>query len=215
MALDLIGAGFGRTGTMSLKLALEELGLGPCYHMMEVREAPERALKWLDVANGEVPDWDAIFDGYRSTVDWPAARYWRELAEKYPDAKVLLSLRDGASWHKSVMNTIYQAARLGGDDGSESYKTSPIAMAIKIVHDGTFHGRLGDAAYAIDIYEKHNQAVREAIAPERLLVYEPGDGWEPLCRFLDVPVPQTEYPHANTTEAFQQMFGDFAALRGE
>lgn len=215
MALKLIGAGFGRTGTMSLKLALEEIGLGPCYHMMEISGAPERASKWHDVANGKPGEWDAIFEGYVSTVDWPAARYWRELSEFYPEAKVLLSKREANGWHKSVMNTIYPAVSGALDDGSTSYASSPIAMATRIVQQATFDGRLNEAEYAIGIYEKHNREVRDAIPPERLLVYEPGDGWEPLCKFLDVPVPASDYPHANTTEAFQEMFGNFAKLRSE
>ena len=107
MALELIGAGLGRTGTLSLKAALERIGYGPCYHMIEVLAAPERGRHWLEQAQSGSHDWDAIFNGYRATVDWPAAAFWRELAERYPDAKVLLSLRDADRWYDSVMNTIY------------------------------------------------------------------------------------------------------------
>jgi len=109
MALRLIGAGLGRTGTLSLKKALERLGFGPCYHMIEVLTAPERARPWLDRTADGSRDWTAIFDGYRATVDWPAAAFWRELVERYPDAKALLSRRDPDRWHESVMNTIHPA----------------------------------------------------------------------------------------------------------
>ena len=113
MALELIGAGLGRTGTLSLKAALERLGYAPCYHMIEVLTAPERGRHWLARTPTGARDWDAIFRGYRATVDWPAAAFWRELVDRYPDAKVLLSLRDADRWYDSVMNTIYPVMTAG------------------------------------------------------------------------------------------------------
>src|SRR5262245_33965776 len=112
MALELIGAGLGRTGTLSLKAALERIGYRPCYHMIEVLTAPERAQHWLGRAQDGTHDWDTIFAGYRATVDWPAAAFWRELLVRYPDAKVLLSRRDADRWYDSVMNTIYPVMKL-------------------------------------------------------------------------------------------------------
>lgn len=210
MGLEIIGAGFGRTGTLSLKMALEELGLGPCYHMMEVHKEQGRAAVWLEASQGASPNWEVIFDGFESTVDWPACTFWRELAVTYPDAKVLLSQREAGGWHKSVMNTIYRAMTSVPDDATEGSPVTSVAMAIDLVLRRTFDGKLADAEYAIEVFNKHNQAVRDAIAPERLLVYEPGQGWEPLCEFFDVPVPATNYPHANTTESFQQLFAGAA-----
>jgi Sulfotransferase domain len=93
MALRVIGAGFGRTGTHSLKLALEQLGFAPCHHMYEVRAHPEQLAFWQAAARGELPDWDEVFAGFAAQVDWPGARFWRELAEHFPHAKVILSVR--------------------------------------------------------------------------------------------------------------------------
>jgi len=210
MSLKIIGAGFGRTGTMSLKIALEQLGLGPCYHMMEVQQAPERAGAWIDALNGDPVDWDAVFEGYAATVDWPACRFWRELAERYPEAKVLLSLREVGGWHKSISNTIFKVLSHAPTEGGPGFDRSPVAMARRIVTEDAFDGRLDDAEHVMNVFEKHNRAVRDAIDPGRLLIYEPGQGWEPLCDFFEVPVPSSDYPHANTTEAFAEMFGKFA-----
>ena len=215
MTLKVIGAGFGRTGTLSLKIALEQLELGPCYHMSEIHQAPQRAAKWREAADGGKPDWDGIFDGYASTVDWPAAHYWRELADYYPEAKVLLSHRDAKGWYKSISNTIHKVMQAIEDDGSSAFKSSPAAMAAKIVKVQTFQGRLGEESYAIDVFEKHNQAVRDTIAPERLLVYQSGDGWEPICNFLGVPVPKSDYPRTNSTQEFYEQFVDFGEKRDE
>ena len=199
MALELIGAGLGRTGTLSLKAALERVGYGPCYHMIEVLTAPERGRHWLE----ETPDgshhWDAIFRGYRATVDWPAAAFWRELVERYPDAKVLLSLRDADRWYDSVMNTIYPVmTRALPEDAPDTLRDFH-EMVCTLIFERTFQGRLADRAHAKRVFEEHNRAVIEAVPASRLLVYQPGDGWEPICRFLDVPVPQQEFPRLNDT----------------
>src|SRR5215470_19638616 len=155
MALELIGAGLGRTGTLSLKAALERIGYGPCYHMIEVLTAPERVRHWLEQTQSGSHDWDAIFHGYRATVDWPAAAFWRELVERYPDAKVLLSLRDADRWYDSVMNTIYPAM-------TQPPKRAPVTlrgfqeMVYDLIFDRTFKGRLTDRAYAKRVFEEHN-----------------------------------------------------------
>lgn len=207
MALEVIGAGFGRTGTLSLKVALEQLGLGPCYHMLEVLGTKDRPQQWLDQVEGRPPGWDVIFDGYRATVDWPAAAYWRELAAHYPQARVILSLRDADEWYDSVMNTIYNAMRPDlAEDAPEAIRVQ-LTMVRKLVAEGTFGGRIEDRAHAIDVFERHNRAVREAIPAERLLVYEPGDGWEPLCAFLERPVPDTAFPRLNDTAEFRARMG--------
>ncbi len=212
MPLQIIGAGFGRTGTMSLKLALEQLGFGPCYHMIEVIQAPERAAAWLDASDGKSVSWDDVFEGYRATVDWPACSYWRELAEYYPQAKVLLSVREAAGWYKSVANTIHKVIANAPAEGRPEAVLSLVGLTRKLVFESTFGGRFEERDHAIDVFERHNQAVRDAIAPERLLVYEPGQGWEPLCDFFDVPVPETDYSHENSTESFTERF---SKLRGE
>lgn len=201
MSLAVIGAGVGRTGTMSLKLALERLGLGPCYHMLEVLANPAHDPIWHAATRGEPVDWDALFAGYRSAVDWPVAAFWRELCVHYPDAKLVLSVRDSKQWHASVMDTIFKALSSDPKPGDEQARVHR-AMTRELILDRTFRGRLDDPAHAISVYEQHNRAVTDAIAADRLLVYEIGSGWEPLCAFLDLPVPDEPYPRRNTRSEF-------------
>jgi len=207
MALELIGAGLGRTGTLSVKAALERIGYGPCYHMMEVLVAPERARHWLEQTQSGAHDWDAIFDGYRATVDWPAAAFWRELAERYPEAKVLLSLRDADRWYDSVMNTVYHAMTQGPPEPAPEALRDFHEMVYALIFERTFEGRLEDRGHAKRVFEEHNRDVIDAIPASRLLVYRPGDGWEPICRFLDVPVPDADFPHLNDTAWFRARMG--------
>jgi hypothetical protein len=207
MALELIGAGLGRTGTLSLKAALERIGYGPCYHMIEILTAPERAWHWLERTQGGFHDWDAIFRGYRATVDWPAAAFWRELVERYPDAKVLLSLRDADRWYDSVMNTIYPVMTQAPPERAPRILHDFHAMVHALIFERTFEGGLKDRAHAKRVFERHNRAVIDAIPASRLLVYRPGDGWEPICRFLDVPVPDEEFPHLNDTAWYRAHTG--------
>lgn len=196
MPLSVIGAGFGRTGTLSLKLALEQLGFGPCYHMMEVFKTPQAAGWWEDVADGKPADWEKIFEGYGATVDWPAATFWRELAQAYPQAKVILSLRDPEAWFASTQATIFKARH--DEDGH------PFArMILKVIGD-LFDRRMQDKDHVIEVYNRHNETVRRLIPSERLLVYNAAEGWEPLCAFLGVPVPAAPMPKVNTTEDFQR-----------
>ena len=204
VSLELIGAGFGRTGTLSLKKAIDELGFGPCYHMMEVGRNPGHDAAWHALAEGGPRDWEGLFEGYRATVDWPACHFWRELVDRYPDAKVLLSLRESGAWWESVHRTIYRSMTQPIPEGREGLARH-LRMARKIVLEDTFDGRFEDRDHAIAVFEAHNQAVIDAIPGDRLLVYRPGDGWGPLCDFLGCDVPAEEYPHVNSTEEFQQV----------
>jgi hypothetical protein len=195
MSLKVIGAGYGRTGTLSLKLALEQLGFGPCYHMIEVFKNPEAPAWWLEAAAGK-PDWEKIFAGYASTVDWPSATFYKELADAYPDAKVILTERDPEAWFRSTQATIF--AQDFGDIGTNTWTQ----MAMTVVGD-LFDRQMHDHDKLVSVFKAHNARVREVIPPERLLVYDLAQGWEPLCRFLGVAVPQTPMPKVNTTEEFQ------------
>jgi len=198
MSLKVIGAGLGRTATFSLKFALEHLGLGPCYHMSEVFAGARRNIPlWLDVVN-EKPDWDTIFNGYQSTTDYPACSYWRELADYYPDAKVVLSVRDADSWFDSVSETIFS------DQMQGSLAGSPVEAMMKGVIFNAFGGRVKDRAFMTDWFERRNQKVIDALPPERLLVYSPRQGWEPLCAFLGVPVPDAPFPRINSRDELSQ-----------
>jgi hypothetical protein len=196
VTLQVIGAGYGRTGTLSLKQALDQLGFGPCYHMSEVFQNPAAPGWWSDAADGK-PDWPKIFAGYASTVDWPGCTFYAELAEAYPDAKVILTERDAEQWFKSTQATIFPNAT-PPDTGK------PFDTMFRKVIGQLFDQRMRDRDHVIATYQRHNAEVRERIAPERLLVYEVAQGWEPLCRFLSVPAPVTPMPKTNSTEDFQR-----------
>jgi hypothetical protein len=198
MSLEVIGAGFGRTGTMSLKFALEELGFGPCYHMIELFEHPEHVPLWEAAARGELVEWGEILDGYRSTVDWPGCTFYKELMEAYPDAKVLLNVRAPDKWYESARNTIYTTVNIPDPPPERR-------VVDKLVWEKTFDGNFEDRQHAIEVFERHNEEVKQHVPPERLLVYEVREGWEPLCEFLGVKIPTDKpFPRLNDTESFNQ-----------
>ncbi|WP_284124742.1 sulfotransferase family protein [Parerythrobacter aestuarii] len=198
MALKVIGAGLGRNATFSTKFALEHIGFGPCYHMAEVFASARRNVPlWLDVVNGK-PDWDAVFDGYESTTDYPACSYWRELADYYPEAKVVLTTRDPDSWFESVSDTIFSEAMQGHLVGTPT--GDMMQGAIFDFFDG---GDIRNRAFMTDWYAKRNQQVIDTLPAERLLVFHPKDGWEPLCRFLGVEVPPEPFPRVNSRDELQ------------
>ena len=201
MGIKVIGAGFGRTGTLSLKGALEQLGFNPCYHMMEVFERPGHIDAWYQTSRDGKVDW-SLFNDYQSIVDWPAVRYWRELIAHYPSAKVVLSLRDAESWYKSAFETIYGRMMTPVPADAPEERRVHRAMARKIVLEDTFGGRFEDKRHAIGVFERHNDEVRATIDPSRLLVFNVKEGWEPLCRFLEVPVPDEPFPRLNDTASF-------------
>jgi hypothetical protein len=205
MTIQLIGAGFGRTGTLSLKVALEQLGVGPCYHMSEVFAHPEHVAIWSDAIDGKPVAWDALYAGYASSVDWPGCTFWREQAAHYPDAKVLLTLRNPESWYASVHETIYQVLR--NPAPPDPTFAAWHAMVTKLIEGTTFGGRFADRAHAIGVYERHAETVQRAIPKERLLVYEVAQGWQPLCAFLDRPVPAGEFPRVNSKDEFRARAG--------
>ena len=199
MSLDVIGAGFGRTGTLSLKMALEELGFVKCHHMTEVFQNPDQAPKFLAAARGETVDWEEIFEGYRAMVDFPGCYFWRELAEAFPKAKVVLSTRDPHSWFKSASETIFQAMQMKVED---PVMKPVVEMAREIVFNKTFGEDISEA-HAVEVFNAHLEEVKRSIPADRLLVFEAKMGWEPLCDFLGVKVPATPYPRTNSSEEFQ------------
>ena len=210
MAVRIFGAGFGRTGTLSLKFALEQLGFDPCYHMMEVGKNDGHLETWRAIGRGEFPDWEAFFGPYQATVDWPSCNWWREQLAAFPAAKVILSSRPADAWYRSVMNTIYKFSS-EGRASDDPRRQAGAEMAFEVIWDRVFDGRLDDQAHVIDCYERHNAAVRAEVPADQLLEYQPGDGWEPLCAFLDCPVPDTPYPRTNSTEEFNSGANRFAA----
>jgi hypothetical protein len=202
MGLRLLGAGFGRTGTSSIKVALELLGWGPCHHMHEVRDHPEQLPLWAAAARDEPVDWDKAFAGYSSQIDWPGARHWRELAGHFPRAKVLLSVRDPDEWYKSLSQTILPSAAIGRQADPNPQIRAFAEMVYQTIHQGVFNGRMDDRDYAIGVHLAHIREVQAVIAPGRLLTYDVKEGWEPLCAFLGVPVPSRPFPLRNTRDEF-------------
>lgn len=210
--MKVIGAGFGRTGTMSLKAALEQLGFGPSFHMIDIISHPETLPYWQAAVRGERVDWREALAGWESTVDWPGCTYWEEMAELWPDAKILLSVREPEAWYRSCLDSIYQANKLalGGDldPDSEHEINHDVARYIReLIWVGTFQDRFDDKDFALEVFDAHNENVKRKVDPDRLLVYEIKQGWGPLCEFLQVPVPDTPLPHLNDTNTFRETFG--------
>lgn len=213
--MKVIGVGFGRTGTMSLKAALEQLGAGPCFHMIEliVGEGRERLIpKWVQVADGTA-DWHDVFDGFESTVDWPAAARWREICDAFPDAQVLLNVRPFEPWYRSMANTI-RAAKVTPPDQLQQDANRPLPNPLlwqvidKLIWEDDFQGRFEDEAWVREMYDARIAEIKATIGPERLTVWELGvDGWEPLAAMLGVPVPDEPFPRLHDTAEFRSEFG--------
>ena len=201
MTLQVVGSGFGRTGTKSLKLALEALGFGPCHHMMEVRTNPDLLPHWLAAARGETPDWDQVFKDYQATVDWPSARFWREIMTHYPGAKVIHTHRPTDKWLASIRRTIFPSIKEWTDRATENDQQRG-HMAWTLIGEQTFGGRVDDDGHVRAVFEAHTEDVIQSVPAERLLVYDVAEGWVPLCAFLGVAVPDEPFPHTNTTADF-------------
>ncbi len=206
MALKVIGSGFGRTGTMSTKMALEQLGFGSCHHMIEVMTNPAQPAKWQAVSAGKPVDWHDVFDGYRSQVDWPGAAVWQQTAAAFPDAKVLHTERPEEAWWNSFSVTIGKFFKRAPE-----LDLPPDVASIFRMMDGWFVANTfrdpTDREDAIAAYRRNNRLVRDTIPPERLLVFDVAQGWEPLCRFLEVPVPDTPFPRSHPRDEFWAHFG--------
>jgi hypothetical protein len=188
--MQVIGAGLGGTGTLQAKAALELLGFGPCYQVAEVREHPEQVALWQEVADGRPPDWDALFAEYESCVDFPACVVYADLMEAYPEAQVLLTVRDPERAYDRVRDTIYKLT---------TTPDSPLPVELReafdrLVWDRVFEGAFENRAKAIDVYRRWNDDVHARVPGERLLVYDVDEGWEPLCRFLGRDVPAEPFP---------------------
>jgi len=214
--VEVIGAGLPRTGTSSMKAALEQLGFAPTYHMFELMTHPDHLDRWLSALGSGPVDWDRVTQGYRAGVDWPFSYFWRELADAYPQAKVVLSDRDAHKWHASMANTIYRTVISLRDGGAAAEgRDERFGELMRPLWDSLFDQahRIPKEAESVEVFERHRAAVIEALPAERLLVHRPADGWEPLCDFLGAAVPDTPYPHLNDGEAMQQIMADIRAGR--
>jgi hypothetical protein len=201
MTIQVIGAGFGRTGTFSLKAALEQLGFGPCYHMVEVFGHPEHNAVWENAALGEKTDWKGFLAPYPAGVDWPICHFWRELSDVFPDAKFILTERDPEAWYKSMSQTII-ASMMREMQSDDPVRQKQATMGKLLVGEKTFGNRY-DKDHVIAVYKRHNQEVKDTLPRSRLLVYDTPQGWDPLCEFLGKPVPQTPFPKTNSTAEFR------------
>ena len=200
MSLEVIGAGLGRTGTLSLKLALERLGYSPCHHMVEVMTHPETTALWRRAAEGEPIDWEEIYGAYRATVDWPGCHFYKQLAQAYPKAKLVLTTRDPKRWLESMKETILKFMTTMRENAPPEALEGMRFIDI-IVDEQTFHGDYSDDN-VIAAYERHVANVKRDIPPESILVYAVSEGWEPLCRFLGAKVPAQPFPKVNSREEF-------------
>jgi hypothetical protein len=213
--VKVIGVGFGRTGTMSLKAALERLGAGPCFHMIDliVGEHRDRDIaKWVEVAEGRA-DWHDVFDGWEATVDWPAAACWREICAAFPDAAVLLNVREFEPWYRSMRNTI-RAAKVTPPEQLEQDANRPPPNPLlwqvidTLIWEGDFQGRFEDREWVRERYDARIAEIKATIPPDRLTVWELGvDGWEPLARMLGVAAPDEPFPRLHDTNEFRAEFG--------
>ncbi len=204
MALRIIGAGQARTGTTSTKVALEMLGIAPCYHMHELFLQLEHIPLWEQAFDGELDDWNLLLGSYAATLDWPASLFWRELADAQPDAKVLLTERDPDAWCTSFERTVLAAKR------TLVPQPDSIGALLRLIErslTSVFGDAVDDRQAIIATYQLQNQAVRDAFDDDRLLVYDPADGWDPLCQWLGVDRPDAPFPHLNTGDEFRSTLG--------
>lgn len=206
MSLKVIGSGFGRTGTKSLKEALEMIGFGPCHHMVEVRTAPGQLDFWCDIAARKKVDWHQVFADYQAAVDWPSCNYWRELAAAFPEAKVIHTTRPPEQWWASFSKTIAESLSLG-PQSDDPDRLRQRRMTLTIIGEDVFGGRMTEKDVALAAFARREAEVRAAIPPDRLLIMRPEDGWAELCPFLGVKVPAEPYPFTNTTAEFRERAG--------
>lgn len=202
--LEVVGAGFSRTGTSSLKEALEILGFGPCYHMHEVFLKPEHVPVWAS-ASTKAPDWRQLFHGYASAVDAPTCHFWEQIHTAFQGSKVILTERDHDDWYDSFYATVYQVLR--DPSLTTPSERAVIEMVKKLELKTIFANQFEDKAYAIDVYKAHNEHVKNTLFPKDLLVFNVSKGWKPLCKFLKVDVPNEAFPNKNSRPQFQDRAG--------
>ena len=215
MSIKVIGTGLGRTGTKSLKVALEHLLAGKCFHMTELLANPKRLPYLKKGHKKDIYEWDKLFEGYIATVDYPTSLFYKELLEQYPNAKFIHTQRDPEGWYASVRETIYRGKPKNAKDiirllwnMSRSADTRSVAPVFQfsdqLIWNGQFQGKFEDKATAIKIYQDHLAQVQATIPKEQLLIFKVQDGWNPLCDFLDKPIPKIPFPNTHNREAFNQ-----------
>jgi hypothetical protein len=207
VAMRVIGAGYGRTGTTSLKIALERLGFGPCHHMEEVVKNPSEVSTWVRASRGEKIDWKQAMAPWPSALDFPAAHYYQELMAAFPDALVILTVRSPESWYQSMSETIIPIMLRRPNRwvmGFVPYLGAPLRVMRETKFAREVASRFADRDFVLAHYRDHIEEVKRVVPPEKLLVYEVKDGWAPLCAFLGVPEPSEPFPRTNDTAAFKK-----------
>jgi Sulfotransferase domain len=213
--MKVIGAGFGRTGTMSLKVALQQLGFGPCLHMIDFLSGnPHLSDVFREAYDGKTTDWKAELAGWESAVDWPGCSFYKEFMKLFPDAPVVLNVRDPEGWYKSTYNTIYQAAMVMPQTPEMAARPAN-RMLRRVVWEGDLQSKFEDKPAALAIFESWNQGVRDTVPSDRLLEFNVIEGWKPLCDFLGQAVPDEPFPHLNDTQSFLDMVQKGAHMTGE
>lgn len=208
MALKVIGAGLGRTGTASLKVALEQLGFNKCYHMGEVLSGMKTVPLWVEAGKGN-PDWDTIFEGYSAAVDYPSCSFWREQLEYYPDAKVILSIRDAEGWFESVNSTIMSP------DVNEWLKNSPFKEFFERCVWKDYEKYILDRDFMVNYFNERTEAIKAEIPADKLLVFNVREGWAPLCAFLKVDIPEMEFPRVNSREETRKILDAMVSIQDD
>lgn len=219
MAIQIIGAGFPRTGTTSLKRAVEILGFTKCYHMKELLVNPDMLPYWQELEETGNTDWDTLYEGYMGSVDFPCYPFYKEHLKRYPEAKVILTVRPFESWYNSLYNTVWQAGPQNLQEKLQMMARMAfnprLRKAIKCIKfvrrylwEKQFQGNFEDKSFVEDIFRDHLEAVKAYVPAHQLLVYDIRDGWEPLCQFLGIPVPKEPLPHLNKKEDFKSMLGE-------
>lgn len=214
MPLKVIGTGLGRTGTHSLKLALEQLGFGKCYHMVELFQHPDGLKFFKNAEKGKAVNWEDLFKGYFSAVDYPVARYYKQIFKQYPDAKIIHTVRDAEDWYRSASGTIFWASNpvswkilklsVHLPFSPESRSRIPVLLYNRKLSELEFGKDLKNKEIVIKRFNQHTEEVIKTIPNEQLLIFNPISGWEPLCRFLNVTIPETPFPKSNTREEFMR-----------
>lgn len=211
MSIQVIGAGMGRTGTMSLKHALEELGYKKCHHMIEVMQDKSQLQYWNAMEKNRTADYEAMLQGYTSIVDFPGSLYYKELMQKYPDAKVILTVRNPEDWYRSCRDTIYNLPGglkrimmkfIGFFKPDVAHVANVFDYVDLSIWNGLFKGKFEDKEFAIKIFNEWTEEVKRSVPPEKLLIFQAKEGWKPLCDFLGKPIPETSYPNTNNTAEF-------------
>ncbi len=220
MSIKIIGAGFPRTGTNTLKVSLEQLGFTKTYHMKELLVHPHELQFWQTLRETGTTDWDALYNGYQATVDFPCYPWYKEHMKQYPDAKVILSTRPFEKWYDSVYSTIWQAQMPPSEEQKkemgEKLAANPglaasmkcVKFAGEVIMNDHFQGKFLDKELAEKIFNKHHEDVKAYVPADKLLVFDVSEGWQPLCEFLGVPQPEEPIPHLNKKENFKEMLGE-------